>query len=282
MSDKIKVKGMGLLNAISLTNTLIQAGEYSKLKSLEEQGQKAEFEKLFLSYIKDALFKLKTNAEEAVAEEISNPKYAAAVLKILSAKLSNSAIKVEYFPDFQDKEYASNTVKFISKNETELSSKLSEADAKDVQDAVDCYRDWSDLNYYVESDDAFHSYLDARSISSSSKGCIVPMIMVILSGIIPAIALYFLSATSYNVSIISIILCLSAGLFICGILYWAIDNGREKKAKESVEEFESFYDEKRLLAIDGTYNSSVDDVANVMKDTEKKIVTLIGKMPIFE
>lgn len=286
MSDKIKVKGMGLLNAISFTNTLLQAGEYSILKSIEEQGMKAEFEKLFLSYIKDALFKLKTNAEEAVAEKISNPKYAAAVLKILSAKLTNSAVKDESFPDLQDKEYASNTIKLISRNETEISSKLSEADGKDVQDAVSRYETWSDLNNYVESHPAFQSYLESRLKSSSSKGCIVPIIMFLLIFFILGIFLVGMmgprSSDFSSIYVIAYISFTSAGLLIGSIVYWAIANGRTKKEKEKVEEFERFFDENKLLAIDTTYNSSLDNVATKMKVTEKEIVNLIGKMPSFD
>jgi hypothetical protein len=283
MSDKIKVKGMGLLNAVSIASTLIQANEYTKLKALEEEGRQEEFEKLFLSYIKDAIFKLNSKAEDAVAEKVTNPKYAAAVLKMLSAKLANSAVKVENFEDLQDKTYASNTRKFITDNEAEISSKLSVADAKDVQDAVACFKYWSDMDYYMKSNTAFQSYEEARLKSSSSTGCIVPIIMYILSFIIPYFALLGENtSTSTFTAILIFVACLSAGLLIGGIVYWAVAYGRKKKAKQTVEEFESFFDAEKLRDIEEKFKSSLGDVKSQMEINEEMIVTLIGKMPSFD
>jgi hypothetical protein len=119
MSEPVKVKGMGLLNAVNIAGTLIQAGQYSKLKSLEQQGQMEELQKLFLSYLRDAIFKIKSNADNAVSLKEIYPKYSVSALRLLSKRLNNSSIKVENFGELSDKEYVLNTIKFIQSNEAE-------------------------------------------------------------------------------------------------------------------------------------------------------------------
>jgi cytochrome c oxidase subunit IV len=276
MSEPIKVKGMGLLTGLSLAGTLIQAGEFTKLKALEEQGQREEFEKLFRSYLRDAIFRLKTNAEDAISEKSSNPKYSATILKILSAKLSDSVVKVEFFEDLSDKEYASNVIKLISKNESEISAQLSSTDERDVQEAIKQYGNWSDLKYYVNSSNALDSYWKAQSMSKNSSGTLISYLLLALALIVSLFAFRAMSRMEV------VLPCLAFILLIVSLVVLLAVNGSKKKAKKNVEEFKSLYDEEKLLKINNTYHSSIDEVKAKMKDIEEVIVQLLGKMPVLD
>jgi hypothetical protein len=275
MSEPVKVKGIGLLNAISFASTLIQANEYTKLKALEEQGQNDEFNKMFLSYLKNAIFKIKSTAEDAVSESKSNPEYSSAVLKLLLAKLDNSAVKIENFEDISDKEYASNAIKFMKENEAEISSKLTTDGKEKVQGVINSYNSWSDLKYYIDNINEFNSYKEAIKKSSSAVGCVGPIIIFLLGIVSVFLALFAMFKDNTNI----LPGCLALFLIFGSIIWWAIANGNKKKAKNSVKEFESFFDEVKLKNIDNTYQSSFSGIQDKLKLLQENIISLIGKMP---
>ena len=279
MSDEIKVKGGWVFGALGVASTLIQAGNYAKLKALEEKGQQAEFEKMFQAYIKDAFFKLKSQADDAAAEEKSNPKFAAAVLKMLSNKIEKSPIQIEHFTELQDKEYVSNARKFIFNRSKAANSKLSEEESTDVQDAIEYYEAWSVLEKYVNDYYEYQAYKQALSKSSNSIGCIFQIIMFILSGIIPSLAFSGRNSTGSTFGLFAFI---AFGMFVGSIVWWLVERGTKKKAKNQVEVFKQPHDVETLREIDVQYKGSRDEAQSQMEANESAIVELIGKMPGIE
>jgi hypothetical protein len=158
-----------------------------------------------------------------------------------------------------------------------LTSQLSIEDEKDIKQALNQFEEWSDLDYYVDNKTEYDSYKETLNKSSSSAGCIAPIIVFVIATITLVFAFMALGdSTNFGSS------CLAISLYLVGIVWAFVSISNKNKLKKKVEEFQNLYDINRLNKVDSRYKSSRNQVTTKMREIENNIVALIGKMPAFD
>lgn len=225
-------------NLLTVANIGVSAANYSQLQELKEQQNQSQIGALLIQMARDMLFDFKQGAEKVLANEVTNPKLAAAKLKMLSLGLEDIGITPQLFPDLSDKEYAASTIKYIESNQQQLQSQLSIEEQEEIETAIQAVQIYQDAEYVLTHYEAVEEYREAKVVYdelAGRNGCLatIGVILLFYPGIILPGGLYFASESE-----VVGILGFSLWLAIIVVVFRFRSQKRYKEAKKIVESFE--------------------------------------------
>jgi hypothetical protein len=271
---------MGWFNTLlGLTNVALDVANYSKISQLQqmagEQQQQAMMSaaaQALINALKQEIFRFRQAAEEILAKEAESPLIAAGGMKILEQNLSESPIKPEYFPDFNDMTYVSNTIKLIRDNASRLMNGLTPREQAIVNDVLQATTTQADYDYYLENWPKLGKYQDAREkvnrLRERNSG---PARVIVSIGFyfLSFFVLYFFTNNlGFGTGFLVFIFCFLIGVYGLNKFF---DRKSYDQARKTIVALKEEVDLKKLLRIDNLVNGNVDRARKIQQQARLEI-----------
>ncbi|MCA9981351.1 MAG: hypothetical protein KDD89_10970 [Anaerolineales bacterium] len=298
---------MDALNlGLGMANAAANAHSAAKLEEMRQQGAEAALMQELIKYLRNEIFNFKKSAEAILEAEDVEPKVRVGALKLLEARLEQSGIEPTLFVELADKEYASDTIKLIQSNSSQLFLALSPPEQKETEQAVEAVMQLSEYEFYLENHDDFEEISRAKEVYDLYKtrhGCLMSMVILfggfmilsilcsISSGINlivsqPLIALF--GSESAIVSIVGVIMLILTGMtIVAGLVWYGItvsrwqNSKKYNEAKRKIENSKDQYDISRAIEIEAKLeNYSREDIVAMRDEAQATLKSFFGESPL--
>jgi len=257
-----------LLNLASLGTHISMA---TKLEEMRRHGETAAVINAMLNEIRSQIFSY-NEAAKNILEATVSPKEAAGAMLLLEMRLKASGLTPVLFPDLKDKEYVSNTTRFIQSKAAALKAELSAEEQQEAQSIVTQAFQLPDYNYYLDHYYRLKEYEEALPASTGASGCIRTIGFMLV-----AIGLYFFlmffivfGNSSVTNSLIATLLIIGVSA-VAGGIFMVSNNKKKTGAKELVEKIKGEIDVERLKELDQRFYNNIENVTKLRKKAQNDI-----------
>lgn len=269
---------MGTLDTlIGVANLGANLASANKLHQMTQDGTAAAMMQAVIKAARDEIFQYSEKAKDILSLSEQYPKEAAGAMRLLNMQLQDSGLTPDIFPDLSDKEYMSNTMRFIRENSSALKEKLPPDEQAEVDKLANIVTRLPEYNYYVDHYDNLQKYREYLPKSKETNAEKIGTLSLVF-GIV--LLLYGLCGLSFGGDWLpAIIAVIGLPALLYGI-YWLRKGKKTSKAKMIIRKIKKETNLEQMEALDKQFKGNIQEITQIRDDDETTLRRFFGNSPL--